>query len=296
MITPIWKDYFIEFDTISSPVNYSISCGEDTIFAGKAWANPNTTEKTFKVRINNICENYLTNEFTQFNEVTENGVTFILKDASKKFTIINEDTGEMVDEVTFVYDWSYDENQKYTQNTKTYMDKPINKKYKNGMYFFNTYFNGTNVSLYASQLPNKDNILVTDCTSKYAIYFLNKYGGWNSFLIEGNVSKSENYERTNKTKEGNNNTINFRTSPFITKITKQYEIKTGWLNERESEILSLNLFQTSRIFLHNLETNEIIPINITDTSTTYKTYKNTGRKLLNYTINATASNIQYNKN
>ena len=63
MITPIWKDYFIEFDTISSPVNYSISCGEDTIFAGKAWANPNTTEKTFKVRINNICENYLTNEF-----------------------------------------------------------------------------------------------------------------------------------------------------------------------------------------------------------------------------------------
>jgi hypothetical protein len=98
------------------------------------------------------------------------------------------------------------------------------------------------------------------------------------------------------TKDYNNNIQQFGTTPYLTEINASYEIHTGWLSETESDILASNLFQSTRVFLHNLQTNEILPVLITDTDVVYKTRNNSGRKLLNYTINVETSHKKYNMN
>lgn len=294
-INPIWKDYYVSFYTNNSPVNYSIRLNGEAIFYGKAWCPPSYEEEEFTIKINKICENYLSNNIENFDGTqTTEGITIEHTDAIKTFQIYNEDIKQMVDEVTFVYDYSYDTSVDYSRSV--YMNKPINRKGKDGMYFMQTIFDGTSIKTNLSKLKNNGYTLINDCNSKWAIYYLNRYGGWDCYLIESYVSKKDNFVRSNVTRHYNNTTQEFGETPYLTEISTTYEIHTGWLSEKESETLAHNLFQSTRLFLHNLETDTIIPVILTDADVLYKNHKNSGRKLLNYTINVMTSQKQHNKN
>ena len=293
-IQPIWKDYYITLNTNNSPVNYSIRLDGEAIFYGKAWCPPAHSESTFDVKINHICENYLSNEFNAFASVSSNGMTLAIKDAVKTFTIVNEDNNSTIDSVSFVYDWSYDKTISY--NGTVQMSHPINKRGKDGMYFFQTTFNGNTVQNNISINPINGYTLTNDCTSKWALYYLNRYGGWDSYLIEGYVSKKDTYNRRAILSDIDNKTIQFGNKPYMTSTSTNYEIHTGWMNDTESEIFAANVFPSTRVYLHNLETHDIIPVVITDADALYKNKKNTGRKLINYTVNAAAAQTEHNKN
>ena len=293
-VKPIWQDYYVSFNTANSPVNYSIQLNGEAIFYGKAWCPPAHNKETYQSKINTICENYLSNELQGFASITTNGKTIQHNDAIKTFQVINEDTNQVIDEVTFVYDWSYDSNVNYANTIN--LSKPINGKGKDGMYYFQTTCNGSMLSTYASKSPTNDYEIVYDCNSKWALYYLNRYGGWDSYLIEGYVSKKDSFARNAVNLHYNNTTTEFGTTPYLTTVTSLYEIRTGWMNERESEIMASNVFQSTRVFLHNLETDDVIPVVMTDADVLYKNHKNSGRKLLNYTINVVASQTEHNKN
>lgn len=298
MIFPIWQDTYVTFNTVNSPINYSINLDGEAIFYGKAWAAPAYDEDTFKTNINKICEDYLSNDMKDFRGVIEGGGTYIAHtDAVKTFTVKNEDTGGTLGTFTFIYDWSHDTSKSYTEGRVTDMSDPINRKGVDGMYYFQTQFDGTQVKTLASLMPINGYTESTDCNAgKWAIYYLNRYGGWDSYLIDGYVSKKDGFARKNVVKGYNNNTLEFGSKPYMTQITHNYEIHTGWMNDRESEVLAANLFQTTRAYLHNLETNEVVPVIITDADVLYKNHKNSGRRLLNYTINAVSAQTEYNKN
>lgn len=303
-IQPIWKDYYVYLGAKTSPNNYSIWLNGDTcIFNGKAWCPPSYKPTTgvlnvsYPTKINGVCENYLSNDIEDFNFNTP--TTIEHTNALNTFQIVDEDDNTtLIDEVTFVYDWSFDNTIDYS-NSNPKLSRPVNGRGKDGMYFFITSCNKNNlkVSTYVTKTPNIDIYhYADDCNSNWALYYLNKYGGWDSFLIEGYVSKTEKFTRSTLNREYNNNIQQFGTTPYLTEINPSYEIHTGWLNETESDILATNLFQSTRVFLHNLETDEIIPVVITNTDVLYKTRKNSNRKLLNYTINVDASQKRYNKN
>ena len=296
MIIPIWQDYYVEFNTNDSPVNYSINLNGEAIFYGKAWAAPAYDTDVFKTNINKICEDYLANDFVSFASVPVSGKSFQHTDAVKTFKVVNEDNNTIIAEVTFVYDWSFDNQVTYTTGTITQMSHPINRRGKDGMYYFQTTFNGSSVDTFVSLEPINGYSEISDCNSKWALYYLNRYGGWDSYLIEGYVSRKDNFTRKNVVKAYNNNTVEFGTKPYMTQVSTNYEIHTGWLNNTESEVLAANVFQSTRVYLHNLETNDVIPVVITDADALYKNHKNTGRRLLNYTINAVAAQTEYNKN
>lgn len=294
-VQPIWKDYYLYFGTENSPNSYSVQVDDEKIFYGKAWCPPAHDKETYGTKINNICENYLYNDEIDFKGINENGKTIQHTNAIKTFELVNEDRfGLISDAVTFVYDWSYDNTIDYSKTVN--MSHPINGKGKEGMYFFQTTCNGTIISTYASKTPTNEYKIVHDCNSKWAIYYLNKYGGWDSYLIEGYVTQKDNLTRNNVYRKFRNNTTEFGTTPYLTEITSTYEIHTGWMNETESDILASNVFQSTRMYLHNLETDEIIPVVVTDADVIYKNKNNSGRKLLNYTINVLASQTKHNKN
>lgn len=121
-----------------------------------------------------------------------------------------------------------------------------------------------------------------------ALYYLNAQGGWDSFLIEGDVIKKDNYTIYEYNKSFNNQTIDFERNRYLNEIETAYELHTGWLSDRESDILAKNLLGSNKVYAHNLKTNKIFPVVITDTSVDYKKHK-TEKKLVSYTINIVES-------
>lgn len=305
-LIPIWKDTYLTVPSDSSPLSYSIQMvdGYDEnnnevivpIFYGKAWIKPDSASDTYEVNINKICQDYLKNEMPIDFRSVISMQRYIQTDAKKKFYVYNEDTQTLMNTYEFIYDWSYDDTVVYSTLLSTEMSHPINYRGANGMFYFRTYYNGANVVTIIDSSPFYG-FTELDCTkAEYALYYLNKYGGWDSFLIEGSVIKKDNYKRYNVEKDYKNTSIDFGRRTYNTQIETTYTLNTGWLKEEESKILVDNVFSSSRLFIHNLNTDEISPVMVNDADATYKNRNNSGRKLINYTINVITSHTKSNLN
>lgn len=125
---------------------------------------------------------------------------------------------------------------------------------------------------------------LTHC-GEWALYYLNKMGGHDAFMIEGNVKVVDNIDRDQYTQNARNtNPSSFAKTTIQSRISTTYELSTGWLTDEESEILASQLMSSPQVFLHN-KTSLYIPtaVNITDTSVEHKKFRN-GKQLNRYTI------------
>lgn len=125
--------------------------------------------------------------------------------------------------------------------------------------------------------------VVSDC-KKYALYYLNVHGGWDSLLIEGNHMMTDNVERHTRGKEYDNRMIqNASLVNYVNEIEKTVTLHTGWLNDAESQRMH-NVLNATTAFLYDMETDKMLPVIITTSSTVYKTFKNNGARMVNYDI------------
>lgn len=126
--------------------------------------------------------------------------------------------------------------------------------------------------------------VVTDCR-EWVVYYVNAYGGWDSLLIEGNVKETDTITRyTREMEYDNRNVQNRGTQNYANEIVKSYNLVTGWLSDEEASRMH-HLINSTEVYLYDIITQEMIPVVIPSTSCEYKTYKNNGCKLVNYTIN-----------
>ena len=131
---------------------------------------------------------------------------------------------------------------------------------------------------------NGDTFEIVDNCYEYVLYYQNAYGGWDSLLVQGNTIKSDSITSYSYSKAFNNTTIEFEKKKYTNVIQTKYQMYTDYLTDAESSKMH-HLFESCEIYLHNLFTNQIMPVNITDSSFDYKTYKNQGKKLYYYTFN-----------
>ncbi len=277
MVTsPIWKD--VSYTASTSPLKYTISVDDNEIFNGIAYARPGNEYVIFN--INKICQNWVGSDLPDIR--TFRGA-YTHTDAFKTFVLKN-DSGTTLETYNFLYDWSYDD---YFTGQTASLNKPINGKSAYGQLVFNTSFNGSAVTTTVS----------TDTAStlcgEYAVYYLNRYGGWDSFLIEGNVMKKDTYEKYYTNKSFNNTQLDFERKVYNNQITTSFELNTGWLTDTQSETLAFNLLPSNSAYLHNLATGKISPIVISDNECEYKKFIN-GKKLNRYKI--TVENSQSTQN
>lgn len=125
---------------------------------------------------------------------------------------------------------------------------------------------------------------LTHC-GEWALYYLNKMGGHDAFMIEGNVRVVDNYSRDQYTRNARNtDPSSFAKTTIQNRISTTYELSTGWLTDEESEILASQLMPSPQVFLHN-KNSLYIPtaVNIIDTSVEHKKFRN-GKQLNRYTI------------
>ena len=277
MVTsPIWKD--VSYSSSTTPLKYTISVDDTEIFNGIAYARPNTDHVVFN--INKICQNWLGSVLPDIRTFTG---TFTHENAFRTFTLKNSG-GTTLETYKFLYDWSYDN---YFTGQTCSLNRPINGKSAYGQIQFATNFNGSAVTTTVTTSTGNT------CGGKYAVYYLNRYGGWDSFLIEGNVVKNDVYDKYYTNKTFNNTSLDFERKVYNNQITTNYELNTGWLTDAQSDNLAFNLLPSNAAYLHNLEKNEIKPIVITNAETEFKQFRN-GRKLCSYKI--TVENSQSTQN
>lgn len=133
-------------------------------------------------------------------------------------------------------------------------------------------------------IGNKVFKVVNGC-SRYALYYVNAYGGWDSLLIEGNDAEADNLTRhIRETEYDNRNIQNRGVHNYVNEIVKTMTLHTSWLSDDESSRMH-HLLNSTNVFLCDISTGDMIPVILTDTRTDYKTYKGNGGRLVNYSIN-----------
>lgn len=120
--------------------------------------------------------------------------------------------------------------------------------------------------------------------NRYALYYANAHGGWDSLLIEGNVQERDSLTRHQRELEYNNRSISNRGSDnYLNEISKIYTLHTSWLSDDQS-LRMHHLLNSTNVFLFDAEKQQMIPVILQNTSTDHKTYKSNGRNLVNYEI------------
>ena len=149
---------------------------------------------------------------------------------------------------------------------------------------------------------------MTHC-GRGAFIYRNRFGGWDSFLIEGNISKKDAYTKENYRKKGEYNqdmsidNLHYDDEKYTDSIdiVASFEAYTGWLTDEESERLVYHLLSSPLVYFQDLDTNnypihpELMPVTITASEAEYKKFRN-GRRLVNYLITFENCNIQKVRN
>lgn len=124
----------------------------------------------------------------------------------------------------------------------------------------------------------------------WALLYQNAFGGWDSFLIEGSVYKSTNFTQSTYSKAYDNTTLDRETWNYANELTDTYTCTTGWLTDEESKRLHKHLLSSPDIFLQDIENDKLIPVTMVPANTKEKTYRNEGKKMVNYTFTLKAAN------
>lgn len=131
---------------------------------------------------------------------------------------------------------------------------------------------------------------VVNTCHKYALYYVNAHGGWDSLLIEGNHSEVDNLTRhTREIEYDNTNVSNRGTRNFVNEIKKALTLHTSWLSDAEASRMH-HLLNSTEVYLYDLERGQMTPVLLTNATTEYKTYKGNGGKLVNYAIEVEYAN------
>ena len=143
-----------------------------------------------------------------------------------------------------------------------------------------------------------------------ALIYRNRFGGWDSFLIEGNISKTDNYTKQNFRRKGDYNSsyvtdhygyfVNEKRTSDVD-INATYEAYTGWLTDDEAQRLAFHLLSSPTVYFQDFTKTDneydtdpllsFVPVRITASSAEYKKFRN-GKRLVNYLITFEKSNTE----
>lgn len=127
-----------------------------------------------------------------------------------------------------------------------------------------------------------------------ALYYINQYGGWDSFLLEHNITEKSDLERQEYSTWTDWLSTDFDYQYVNKSIRYTYSTNTGWLSDAQSKIMYDNLFNSPMIYFQDFngeEPTRLMPVNFTSTSWTKKEFKN-GKHLISYDLEFKTSHIR----
>lgn len=306
-LSPVWKDYVL---SLTAPgqgyINYTISKDDVIIYTGRAYAMGEGGQ--VEIYLNQLIKNYLSNEIK-----FENGYQTITEWLGN-FFVSSTELGDITN-VGFFEDYSY-ENRTNT-NVMT-LNNPITNEVVEGGYVPFSFFvtgnrgdvtifqeTGSSSSLYTA-FTISDNEqhryffpaqvgktyrsqgvrykTIKMCDARYSLYYVNSYGGVDVLPFKGaGTKKTDNITRLNYSSTFRNNTKEFENVNYLNEIKASWVLETGWLTDEQSKKMN-EVVESTIAYLYDAQEQTYIPVVMTDKKLEYKTYRNQGKRLYNYSI------------
>ena len=125
---------------------------------------------------------------------------------------------------------------------------------------------------------------VVNACARYALYYLNAYGGWDFLLMEFLPSQQDALTRhTIETEYDNRTPQNRGRWNYVNEVVKSYTLRTGWLTDEQAGRMH-HLLNSTNVYLYDMVLGQMIPVTIPSNRTEYKTYRTNGARLVNYEV------------
>lgn len=285
---PIWQDTY--YSSTADTLVYRIELEGETIYTGKAIKYPEA--ENVRININKVCRNYLESDIAEELEIMPDIRESVNNRYSqRRFNLFVDNVNVM--DYQFYQDYSY--GWEHNSLGVNVVSKPITGHYAPGMLRMQTTRTSSSTSgassVYtecdAGEIADVDDYLGYTTEVKcatYALYYLNSYGGWDAFLIEGTGTKQDDYTTYTTDRVADSASMEFELNKYVTEINTTYQLNTHYLTDEQSENLAKNLMGSIKVYLHNIGEGWVKPVIITDSKVTYQTYQTNGRKLSQYRI------------
>lgn len=298
---PIWKDT-VYTEKSNNWIEYHLDdANNNVLYAGKAYPYP--SNNTVEILVNDIASNFL----KPMDWPTNDGFN-ITEDYSKIFLL--KTSTNIIRTYIFNNDWSYKEDPLYTNSPCSIVDPRQlfivsgDPRYKitygdNTIQFTNLYTYrldlsnitipcGSKISVY------KDNVIIKEYTvangKDYVLYYTNSVGGWDFITVKGNSTRKDNVTSSLYERRPIRPSKEFGSIKYLNTIIPSWSLNTGYIKGNISElVISLN------VYLYDLNTKDLIPVNVTTTSAEYLNYTNNGKHFTNYTVEVEASQKNFRK-
>lgn len=285
--------------------DYTIEADGVQIYSGHAVRRPD--EANLTVRINNVCADYIAHVIPAISSAVStpepSAVTFTVKDGG----------GVTVDSVTFIADWSFD----YDHDPAA-LAAPVNGHVSaaqalvlsvvgtSSTTFTLRYQGGSTdtvtvaasggpvqiVSLPLANYVGLESVTVAGKTYKvvpachrYALLYVNAFGGWDTLLMEGRPSEADAYDRHTMVHRYDNNARSARgRSEYANEVTRSWTLRTGILHDDEADRMH-HVLGSAHVYLYDITYGTLAPVVITDTACEYKSRRGNGGPVT-YTVTA----------
>ena len=309
---PIWDDYFLSFDTDADYVDYRITDLQDAVFQGRAFA----IEGVARVYVNDILSDMLSEriDLSDYELQDNRGYVsfvvqvydtnlqgwydYILLNTYNDWTYShNTESGIISDRIQKVLDIRQLFVQSYLKKVgdstpefsisgpRRTSSRPYNRTFTltDGIQSMAVKAGILNTLYVTEDGDVVQEYPVEDTCKPYALYWLNAKGGYNSMLLNKASKQVDRIQNYDYTKFASINDTVFHKIQYLKEITNTWTIKTDILTDRESEIVA-EIAHSPQVYLHILEDDEIIPVNITDTQVEHKLWRNNQRKHITYSF------------
>lgn len=304
---PIWKDLGVY--ELPNDVSYTITDPNngDIIYNGRAVGYDGTTIYLNKIIAGLLPKNEFPNETGEFDYSKK--IIYKTYNNNLSYEFVNNrsyDTEELGDKGSYLLSKPVTNRlfrgSKFIVSFKDRVDITIgngtttydSNNYSNVVIDLD-YMNCTTLSVYSPGENRRIDYSISDPRDNYYIlYYVNKYGGWDQLCLEGNVTQVDNinrysYRQWNPWTSSTNLPYGNRT--YLTEYTPQWQLNTGFIFGKPIDMS--DLFESNNLMLYDGK--RYIPVVVTDTSVTHKTYRNNGNKTYNYVINVSQSMPQINE-
>lgn len=131
--------------------------------------------------------------------------------------------------------------------------------------------------------------------ARWCVAYVNAYGGWDTFLLDGYASQRDGMERHTASFDYDNTDGSARgRKDYAIEVTPAWVLRTGILTDDESNRM-YHLLESTEVYLQDLADGTFYPVLLTDAEAERKTYTGNGRQLNTYTFNAALAQDRFRR-
>lgn len=125
-----------------------------------------------------------------------------------------------------------------------------------------------------------------NCPAEYIVAYVNAYGGWDTLLLDGTVTRRDDLTRHTALNDYDNADPTARGLRYYAiEVAPAWTLRTGLLTDEQSARMH-HLLNSPCVYLYSADDGIWRPVILTDQVTEYKTRKGNGRAPVQYTFNA----------